>query len=218
MLASLRSADQARLADEVASLEAAGVDGLHLDVMDGHLVPDLCLGPSVVAAVRKLTRLPLDVHLLVEDPDRHLEAFAKAGADRITVHVEAVDSPEDLARTLARIRELGCRAGVACFPATPIESLGDHLARVDLVNPLGVDPRAATGSAGFQEATFQRLRWLAREKTRLSAQVVVQADGGVWAKTRAGLAEAGAEELVGGYPIFSAADRAAAVRTLRLGS
>jgi ribulose-phosphate 3-epimerase len=214
VLASLRSADPVRLADEIVLLEAAGVDGLHLDLMDGHLVPDLCLGPAVVAAVRRVTRLQVDVHLLLDDPGRFFDAVARAGADRITVHVEA---QHEVSRALERIRALGCRPGVACFPPTRIETLGRHLAEADLVNPLGVDPRAPAGGTAFQEATYQRLRWLAAERARLGAGCVLQGDGGVGEQTRDGLVEAGAQELVGGYPIFAAADRAGAIESLRRG-
>jgi ribulose-phosphate 3-epimerase len=215
VLASLRSADQARLADEIAQLEAAGIDGLHLDVMDGHLVPDLCFGPSVVAAVRKSTRLPIDVHLLVAAPARFIETLAKAGADRITVHVESLASPAAVAELLDRIHALGCRAGVACFPPTSIDALAVHLAQAEVVNPLAVDPRVQGPAAGFHDCAYERLQWLAQQKARSSSHAVLQADGGVWEQTREGLVAAGAEELIAGFPIFSATDRAAAVAALR---
>lgn len=211
ILASLRSADPARLDEQIARLEAAGIDGYHVDVMDGRLVPESCLGAEDVRRLRPKTSKLIDVHLLCESPERLLEAHAQAGADRIAFHREAVPDPGPL---LDRLRELGVGAGLVAFPSTPLAELEPWLDRVDLVNPLGVDPRVG---GGFQESTYTRVAELRQLREDQKLEFVLQADGGVWAETREGLVAAGAEELVGGYPIFSAEDFSAAVRALREG-
>ena len=212
ILASLRSADLSRLDEELAALEAAGVDGLHVDVMDGRFVPESSFEPSIVARVRERTRLPLDVHLLARDPALLASAYAEAGADRISFHLEVVDDPGAL---LAQLAQLGVRPGMVVLPATALEGLEPYLGDLAVVNPLGVDP---TRGQGFQESTYGRIARLAELRAKHNAEFKIQADGGVWEKTRDGLVEAGADELVGGYPIFSAEDYGAAVRALREGA
>lgn len=212
ILASLRSADLAALDQEIQRLEDAGVDGLHVDVMDGQFVPESCFEPGFVAALRPKTRLMIDVHLMARDPAALVPAYAEAGADRIAVHLEACD---DAAAVLTHIRAHDVQPGLVLLPSTPVAEVFGHLGEVGFVNPLGVDP---TRGLGFQESTYARLEELAAERARRGLDFVLQADGGVWEKTRNGLVEAGADELVGGYPIFSQDDYRAAVQELRSGS
>ena len=207
---SILSADFARLADEVAKVEAAGADQIHVDVMDGHFVPNITIGPPVVAALRRVTRLPLDVHLMIEDPDRYLEAFATAGAAFITVHAEAVTH---LHRTLARIRELGVRAGVAVNPSTPVSHLREVLPEIDLILIMSVNP-------GFGGQTFipRSLMKVEQAHTLLSStghRADIEVDGGVDLTNAADLVSAGATMLVAGASIFGTPDPAAATRALR---
>lgn len=211
ILASLRSADLARIDAELAALERAGVDGLHLDVMDGEFVPETCFDPALVAELRAKSKLMLDVHLLAKDPIGSAPAYAAAGADRISFHLEVVDDPRAF---IAHLRELGVQPGVVLLPSTPLDAVLPLLASIEVVNPLGVDP---TRGLGFQDDTYARIARLAAHKREHGLTVRIQADGGVWAKTRDGLVEAGAEELVGGFPIFSQPDYAVAVAALRNG-
>ena len=187
------------------------MDGLHVDVMDGHFVEESCFEPSWVADLRRRTRLLIDVHLLAKDPAALVPAYAEAGADRIAFHREVVDDP---AAVLAQIRAHGCAPGLVLLPSTPVEDAFGVLGEVALVNPLGVDP---TRGLGFQDATYDRIEALVAERVRRGLDFAVQGDGGVWEKTRDGLVEAGADELVGGYPIFSSDDYGAAVEALRSG-
>lgn len=211
ILASIRSADLNRLSEELAALGEAGIDGLHVDVMDGRLVEEECFSPQFVRELRQCTALLVDVHLLVQEPQYLIGEYAAAGADRICFHLETVTDP---ARLLLELRTLGVVPGIACFPSTSLLELRELLPLAGLVNPLGVDPRY---KQGFSESTYDRLRTLADWRAEAKCDFVLQADGGVWAKTRDALVSAGAEELVGGYPIFSAQDYAAAIRTLRSG-
>ena len=207
---SILSADFARLADEVANVEAAGADQIHVDVMDGHFVPNITIGPPVVAALRRVTRLPLDVHLMIADPDRYLEAFATAGAAFITVHAEAVTH---LHRTLARIRQLGVRAGVAVNPSTPVSHLREVLPEIDVILIMSVNP-------GFGGQTFipRSLMKVEQAHTLLSStghRADIEVDGGVDLTNAADLVSAGATMLVAGASIFGTPDPAAATRALR---
>lgn len=213
ILASLRSADLSRLDEEIAALERAGVDGLHVDVMDGAFVTETCFDPAIVARVRERTDLLLDVHLIARDPALLASVYAEAGADRIAFHLEVVDDP---AAMIDQLRGLEVGVGLVVLPSTPIEATHPWLDAVDVVNPLGVDP---TRGLGFQDSTYERIAALAAERARRALSALrIQADGGVWAKTRDGLVRAGADELVGGYPIFSSEDYGAAVNALRRGA
>lgn len=209
ILASLRSADLESLAQELEALEAGGIDGYHLDVMDGRFVPESCFDVAFCRKLRKRTRLPIDVHLMVEDPEAQGPRWADAGADRVAFHIEATRTPEAV---VGAIREAGARAGIVCFPQTPLSALEPVLPSVSVVNPLGVDPRQ---KLGFQESTYQRIADLVAMRPSLGRDFAVQADGGVWEKTRGGLVDAGADELVAGYPIFSTDDYGAAIAALR---
>ncbi len=205
---SILSADYAILADEIARVEAGGADLLHVDVMDGHFVPNITIGIPVVEAIRKRTRLPLDLHLMIAQPDLFLERFVKAGGDSLTVHVEACPH---LHRTLGRIRELGARAGVALNPATPPGVVDYALDSADLVLVMSVNP--GFGGQTFIPTTYPKVRDV-RERIGTRG-VEVEIDGGVKLEHVKRLADHGATILVAGSAIFEAADPAAAVRRMR---
>jgi ribulose-phosphate 3-epimerase len=205
---SILSADFAALASDIARVEAGGADQLHVDVMDGRFVPNITIGPLVVAAIRKRTRLPLDVHLMIIEPERYVAEFVAAGADMVTVHVEACTH---LQRTLAHIRELGARAGVALNPSTPPSALEYVLDDLDLVLVMSVNP--GFGGQSFIPSAHRKIREL-RELLG-NRPVDVSVDGGVKAGLAKSLAEDGASTLVAGSAVFGAADPAAAVRAIR---
>jgi ribulose-phosphate 3-epimerase len=208
---SILSADFAALGEEIARVEKAGADLLHVDVMDGRFVPNLTIGPVVVAAIKKRTRLPLDVHLMIVEPERYLAEFARAGADALTVHVEACPH---LHRTLGQIRELGARAGVALNPGTPPHVLEYVLDDLDLVLVMSVNP--GFGGQTFIPTAYPKIRQL---RTMLGARPVeIAVDGGVKLEHARPLAEHGASVLVAGSAIFEAPDPADMVGRLRAAS
>ncbi|HEY8418792.1 MAG TPA: ribulose-phosphate 3-epimerase [Limnochordales bacterium] len=206
---SILSADFARLAEEIARVEAAA-DWVHLDVMDGHFVPNITFGPELVRAVRRTTRLPLDVHLMIEQPERHLAAFAQAGADILTVHVETCPH---LQRILQQIRDLGCRAGVALNPHTPLETIRYVLDDVDLVLLMTVNP--GFGGQRFLPAVLPKVRRLAAWLRWTNRDVHIEVDGGINPDTAPLVVAAGADVLVAGSAVFGAADPVAVLRRLR---
>jgi ribulose-phosphate 3-epimerase len=194
---SILSADFARLGEQVAEAEAAGADRLHVDVMDGHFVPNITIGPVVVRSLRRVTRLPLEAHLMIAEPDRYLEAFADAGVDGLTVHVEGA---VHLHRTLEAIAKLGKRVGVALNPATPAGALDEVLSQVDLVLAMTVDP--GFGGQDFIAGTLPKIRRIREllDRTRLDCELEV--DGGIHATTARLAVEAGARVLVAGSAVF----------------
>jgi ribulose-phosphate 3-epimerase len=208
---SILSADFAALGDAVAAVERGGADQIHLDVMDGHFVPNLTLGPAVVAAVRRVTRLPLDVHLMVTEPDRYLEAFARAGAGIITVHAEVLPH---LHRTLQTIRSLGCRAGAAINPSTPVSVLSEVAGSLDVVLVMSVNP--GFGGQAFireSESKITRVRdWL---RAAGQSDVDIEVDGGIDTTNIAGVVAAGASVIVAGHAIFGAGNPEEAARHLK---
>lgn len=207
---SLLSANFARLADEVALCEAGGADWLHVDVMDGRFVPNLTFGAKVIETVRGLTKLPLDVHLMVVEPEKYFDDFAAAGANMLTIHVEAAPH---LHRQLGRIRELGCAAGAALNPATPVESIRDVVADLDLLLIMTVNP-----GFGGQEFIPQSVEKVARARALLEAagsRAVLEVDGGISRKTIADVWRAGATTFVAGNAIFAAADPRKEIGALR---
>jgi ribulose-phosphate 3-epimerase len=207
---SILAADFARLADEIARVEAAGADWLHVDVMDGHFVPNITIGPPVVAAIRKVTRLPLDVHLMIEAPDRYLELFVRAGASSVSVHVEACPH---LHRTLTRLHELGVKAGAAINPATPVSALAEVAPLLDYILVMSVNP-GFTGQA-FIAGTLRKIE---QARALLGARhpaAGIEVDGGVGPVNAGAVVEAGATILVAGAAVFHAADAGQAVRDLR---
>ena len=208
---SILSADFAALGEAIARVEAAGADLLHVDVMDGHFVPNLSIGPPVIESIRKRTRLPLDVHLMIEEPERWVETYVKAGADYVTVHVEA---SAHLERTLTLIREAGARSGVALNPATLPDVLQYVLGDLDLVLVMSVNP--GFGGQSFIPTAYEKIR---RLRAMLADRpVLVSVDGGVKADNAGLLARAGATVLVAGSAIFGAADPGAALAALRSAS
>jgi ribulose-phosphate 3-epimerase len=213
---SILSADFARLADEVAAVEAAGADLLHVDVMDGRFVPNLTIGAPVVAALRKVTKLPLHVHLMIVEPERHLEDFARAGSDAICVHPEA---SIHVHRTLAEIRRLGARAGVALNPSTPLSALDYLYDVIDLVLVMSVNP--GFGGQAFIPSALEKLRALDEQlRSRgVREKIDIEVDGGVNAHTALDVARCGADVLVAGSAVFGARTRgetyASAIQGLR---
>lgn len=208
---SILSADFARLGEEVREAEQAGADFIHVDVMDGHFVPNLTLGPLVVQAIRPVTKLPLDVHLMIENPDAYIPAFAKAGADYLTVHAEACTH---LHRTLGFIRENGVKPGVVLNPATPLSAIEYVLDQVEMVLLMTVNP--GFGGQKYIPAVTGKIKAL---RDMLDARgltsVLIEVDGGVNAETARLVAEAGAQVLVAGNAVFGERDRAEAVRRIR---
>lgn len=208
---SLLSADFARLGEEIAEVEAAGGDYIHVDVMDGRFVPNITLGPLVVEAVRGTTSLPLDVHLMIEEPERYLADFCAAGADGLTVHVETCPH---LHRTIHQIKELGCWAGVTLNPATPVASLEEILPYVDLVLVMTVNP--GFGGQSFIEGSLSKIRRVRDMLDELGSNADLEVDGGVDAATAPRAVKAGANVLVAGSAIFGASEGiGAAIERLR---
>jgi len=203
---SILSADFARLGDQIALVERAGAHLIHVDVMDGRFVPNLTVGPLVVEAVRRVTSLPIDVHLMIVEPERYLEAFAEAGAELISVHLEA--SPH-LHRTLNRIRELGCRAGIAINPATSLTVLDEALDEADYVLIMSVNP--GFGGQRFIPAALDKVRRLAEMICRRHLPTRIEIDGGIGLDNLADVLSAGARMIVAGSAIFAAPDPAAVV-------
>jgi ribulose-phosphate 3-epimerase len=194
---SILSADFMHMGEEIHAAEEAGADLLHIDVMDGHFVPNITIGPSIVAAIRKITRLPLDVHLMIEDPDRYLLDFVDAGADYLTVHSEAA---VHLHRTVQWIKEKGIKAGVSINPATPVSQLESIIADIDLVLLMSVNP--GFGGQKFIPATMEKIR---KTKTMISAagsHALIEIDGGVKQENAKEIADAGADILVMGSAFF----------------
>jgi ribulose-phosphate 3-epimerase len=207
---SLLSANFARLADDVAMCEAGGADWLHVDVMDGQFVPNLTFGAKVIETVRRLTKLPLDVHLMVMQPEKYFDDFVAAGATGLTIHVEAAPH---LHRQLARIRELGCAAGVALNPATPVESIREIIPELDLLLIMTVNP-----GFGGQEFIPYSVDKVARARALLDAAgstAALEVDGGIGRATIGDVYDAGANTFVAGHAIFSARDPQKEIAALR---
>lgn len=207
---SILSADFARLADEIAGIEAGGADWVHVDVMDGRFVPNLTFGAKVIETVRRLTDLPLDVHLMVVEPERYFDDFAAAGASSLTIHVEAAPH---LNRQLARIRELGCLAGAALNPATSLETVRESAADLDLLLVMTVNP--GFGGQEFIPAAADKVRRARALLDAARSPAVLEVDGGINRDTIADAWRAGADTFVAGHAVFGAADPRAEIGVLR---
>lgn len=208
---SILSADFSRLGEEIRAVEAAGADLIHVDVMDGHFVPNITIGPLVVEACRKATKLPLDVHLMIENPDRYVADFAKAGADYLTVHVE---TGYHLHRLVQSIRDWkNVRAGVVLNPATPVETVEYILGDIDMVLVMSVNP--GFGGQAFIPSALDKIRRLRGMIDNRKLDVKIEVDGGVKPENAAEVAAAGADILVAGSAVFGAKDYTAAIRGIR---
>jgi ribulose-phosphate 3-epimerase len=207
---SILSADFARLADDIGKVERGGATMLHVDIMDGHFVPNLTIGPPVVKSIRKATRLPLDVHLMITDPDQFAPLFIEAGADQISIHVEAA---RHLDRTIRSIQSEGVRAGVVINPATPVSILEDILYLVDHVLVMSVNP-------GFEGQKFipnalNKIRRLDRLRTERRLGFAIEIDGGVSRENTAEIVQSGCDWLVAGSAVFHSADPATTVKEMQ---
>jgi ribulose-phosphate 3-epimerase len=209
--ASILAADFAQLGEQVAAAEAGGADWIHVDVMDGRFVPNITIGPLVVAAVRRSTRLPLDVHLMIVEPEKYLEAFVEAGANRLTVHTETCPH---LHRTIEQIHELGAKAGVVINPATPVSAVEEILVAVDQLLIMTVNP--GFGGQRFIEQSVAKIARAAQLRDRLGSTIEIEVDGGIDRHTAPRAVAAGASILVAGNAIFNhPAGIAAAIQELR---
>jgi ribulose-phosphate 3-epimerase len=207
---SILAADFASLGEAIRAVERGGATLLHVDVMDGHFVPNISIGVPVVASLRRATRLPLDVHLMIENPERYIPLFAEAGADMISVHQEATSH---LDRALAMIREHGCQPGAVINPATPVSMLSEVLGNVDHVLVMSVNP--GFGGQKFIPGALDKIRQLKLTRERYNQSFRIEVDGGVGPENVADLVRAGAEILVAGTSIFHTPDPAEAVRAMK---
>lgn len=207
---SILSADFARLGEEIRAVEAAGADWIHIDVMDGHFVPNITMGPLVVEAARRSTRLPLDVHLMIAHPERFIADFAKAGADYIAVQAEAC---VHLDRTVQLIRQSGARPGAVLNPATPLEMLEWVVDQLDLVLIMSVNP--GFGGQSFIPGALTKIRALREMLSRRGSKALIEVDGGINSKTLADVSAAGADVFVAGSAIFGSPDYAQTIRRFR---
>jgi ribulose-phosphate 3-epimerase len=207
---SILSANFAELGKEIKDVENGGADYIHIDVMDGHFVPNITMGPMVVKAVRPLTDLPLDVHLMIEHPDNYIEAFADAGADYITVHVEAAPH---LHRTIQLIKSKGVKAGVVLNPATPADWVKPILSEIDMVLLMTVNP--GFGGQSFISSVVPKIRQIRSWAVDMNPSLEIEVDGGINPETAAICAEAGADVFVAGSAVYNQTDRGAAIQELR---
>lgn len=207
---SILSADFAELGNEIKDVEKGGADYIHVDVMDGHFVPNITLGPMIVKAIRPLTTLPLDVHLMIENPGQHIEAFADAGADYLTVHVEA---DPHLHRTIQMIKSKGVKAGVVLNPATPAEMIKPILQDVDMVLLMTVNP--GFGGQSFIPSVVPKIKQIREWANEVNPALEIEVDGGINPETAVICAEAGADVFVAGSAIYNRSDRGAAIEELK---
>jgi ribulose-phosphate 3-epimerase len=207
---SILSADFGHLANDIARLEAGGADWIHVDVMDGRFVPNLTFGAKVIETVKKLTKLPLDVHLMVVEPENYFDSFAKAGANHLTIHAEVAPH---LHRQLARIRELGCSAGVALNPGTPVEAVREIAAQLDALLIMTVNP--GFGGQSFIATSPDKVRRARALLTETKSRAALEVDGGINRETIAQVWRAGADTFVAGNAVFAAPDPSAEIAALR---
>ncbi|WP_313798717.1 ribulose-phosphate 3-epimerase [Cytobacillus sp.] len=207
---SILSADFSKLGEEILDVERGGADYIHVDVMDGHFVPNITIGPLIVEAIRPVTKLPLDVHLMIENPDQYIESFAKAGADYITVHVEAC---HHLHRTIHFIKSLGVKAGVVLNPATPVQMIEDIIDDVDMVLLMTVNP--GFGGQKFIPSVLRKIAAVKKMADNKGLTIEIEVDGGVNEETAKLCIEAGANVLVAGSAVYNQEDRAKAIAAIK---
>ena len=207
---SILSADFARLGEEIKAIEAGGADYVHIDVMDGQFVPNITIGPLIVEAARRVTTLPLDVHLMIDNPDRYIPDFAKAGSDIIVVHAEATNH---LHRTVQLIKSLGKKAGVSLNPATPLNLLDYVMEELDLILLMTVNP--GFGGQSFIEACIPKIQALRATMDRRGIEAELEVDGGVKIDNIARISHAGADVFVAGSAVFNSPDYAATIAELK---
>ena len=207
---SILSADGGRLSSEIAAVEKAGADWIHVDVMDGHFVPNITMGPAIIAALRKTTKLPFDVHLMIKNPDSYVESFAAAGADYITVHVEAATH---LHRTVELIKKAGKKAGVSLNPATPLSSIEEILPDIDLLLIMSVNP--GFGGQQFIKNSLVKIKRAHKMLAELPQKPLLEVDGGVNLSNISAIAQAGADVLVAGAAVFGTDDYAQTIAALK---
>lgn len=207
---SILSADFSKLGDEIRNVEQGGADWIHVDVMDGHFVPNITIGPLIVEAIRPVTKLPLDVHLMIENPEQYIDAFAKAGADYITVHVETCTH---LHRTIHQIKEAGVKAGVVLNPATPVEMIQHVIEDVDMVLLMSVNP--GFGGQKFIPSVLPKIKKVKEMANEMGSEIEIEVDGGVNEVTAKLCMEAGATVLVAGSAVFNKENRQEAIQKLR---
>ncbi len=207
---SILSADGGRLSEEIAAVEKAGADWIHVDVMDGHFVPNITMGPGIISALRKTTKLPFDVHLMIENPENYIESFAKAGADIITIHVEAADN---LHRMIDLIKKCGKKAGVSLNPNTSLKRIENIVSDIELLLVMAVNP--GFGGQKFIEDTLPKITKASRMLKGLPNKPMLEVDGGVNLQNIKSIVEAGAQVIVAGASIFGSGDYYKTIATLK---
>lgn len=207
---SILSADFAKLGEEITAVERAGADYIHVDVMDGHFVPNITIGPLIVEAIRPVTKLPLDVHLMIENPDQYIAAFAKAGADYLTVHVEAC---RHLHRTIQTIKSFGIKAGVVLNPATPVDTIQHIIGDIDMVLLMSVNP--GFGGQKFIPEVLPKITQVKQMAETKGLDIEIEVDGGINSETAVQCAQAGANVLVAGSAIYNQENYANAIAQLK---
>lgn len=204
---SILSADFARLADEIAEIESAGIKIVHLDVMDGHFVPNITIGPPVIAMLRKHSKLVFDAHLMISEPAKYAKRFVDAGANHITFHIEAADQPEKL---IEKLHNLGCTAGICLNPKTPVEAIKAVARLCEMVLVMTVEP-----GFGGQEFMLDAAKKIAKVRKIVGPEIRIEVDGGIDSETAPIVVSYGADTLVAGYAIFGKSDRVAAINAIR---